>query len=280
MENKINKKKHIISLFTIVVLTLLLLGIIVIFIWDIHSRTKDGWDNNDTIQLVFIGCLLFMGLLMSKSFLDFFVGANKGVLYSNNEIHRHFISMENKGEIEAFEESLIKEESESQLKRIEKVIRRKDKKAKISIDNLNNYFNEELGIYDGEIKLGFFSEMLVTSMYKKIEKHKSIKFEKLYRLVHSGELLEKKKFPLIEIVLQLLFGVVGMFATIYQTLNSNGSINEPLLNYFVAFASSIFFAFAISLYSSTSAKRGKINQNKELLNKMLASQKSTKNPND
>ncbi len=147
---KSEKKNNAGIIIGIVIMGLALLGIVAIFAWDIVSRCNNGWSNNDTIQVVFCVVVAITGVAMIKSFQDYLIAKNKKVMFLKNDIYRLFISMELDDSIKRYERSLIDTENKRRLKKINKIVKRKDKTAEITIDNLNEYFDDKFEIYKGE----------------------------------------------------------------------------------------------------------------------------------
>lgn len=265
--NKNNK-----SLIAIILLaSFYLLITIGILVWDLVSRIRRGWNDNDTVNIVFFVMILALCPVMMKSFYDFFANNSKEVMLLNNDIYRLFRKMEENGSISNYEKYLIARENKRNIDKINHIVRRKDKNAQITIDNLDEHFYGLNGLYKGNVNL--FSSSRLETLYVHIKRNKSIAFERLYQLVHSGDLVKRYKFPLFEFVLPLLIGSIGLFATIYQTLASNYSIQESLTEYLKLFGSSVAFSFLCVLLASRSAREEMIKHKSNILRDMQISNK-------
>ena len=245
---------------------LALLGIVAIFAWDIVSRYNNGWANNDTIQVVFCVMVAITGVVMIKSFQGYLIAKNKKVMFLKNDIYRLFLSMELDGSIKRYEQSLVDTDNRIRLEKINKIVKRKDKTAVVTIDNLNGYFDDKIEVYKGETNI--FSFMRINSLYAEIKRNKSKKYEKMYASIHSGDYIREPKFPLFEFILPLLLGVIGIFVTIYEALSVNNPIKEPLIEYIKLFGATFLFALMFSIVTLRSRIEGEIADKKNTFAKL------------
>lgn len=261
------KKKNKTNLITsIVIMAILLLGILVLVVWDIVDRCRYGWTNNDTIQIVFLVIVAITGIVMIKSLQDYFVTKNKKVTFMKNDIYRLFISMEANNSLSIYEQNLIEEDNARKLAKINKIINRKDPTIVVTFENLNDYFDEKYEIYKGDINI--FSSSRLSSLYAGIKMNKSKEYEKLYASIHSGDFIKAPKFPLFEFVLPFLLGFIGIFVTIYEALSVNNPIKEPLIEFLKLFGATFFFALSFSLFTTRSRIEDEIIRNKNIFAKL------------
>ena len=263
---KSEKKNNAGMIIGIVIMGLALLGIVAIFAWDIVSRCNNGWTNNDTIQVVFLVAVAITGVAMIKSFQDYLIVKNKKVMFLKNDIYRLFIFMELDGSVKRYEQSLVDADNRIRLEKINKIVKRKDKTAVVTIDNLNEYFDDKLEIYKGEINI--FSFMRINPLFVEIKKNKSKKYEKMYASIHSGDYIREPKFPLFEFILPLLLGIIGIFVTIYEAISVNNPINEPLIEYLKLFGATFLFALMYSIVTLRSRIEGEISDKKNTFAKL------------
>ena len=263
---KSEKKNKTIVIIGIVIMGLALLGIIGIFAWDIVSRYNNGWTNNDTIQIVFCVMVAIAGVAMIKSFQDYLIAKNKKVMFLKNDIYRLFISMELDGSVKRYEQSLVDADNRIRLEKINKIVKRKDKTAVVTIDNLNEYFDDKIEVYKGEANI--FSFMRINSLYVEINRNKSKKYEKMYASIHSGDYIREPKFPLFEFILPLLLGIIGIFVTIYEALSVNNPIKEPLIEYIKLFGATFLFSLMYSIVTLRSRTEGEIAEKKNTFAKL------------
>lgn len=262
MKKKTNKSNKTIII-VIVVMSICLLGILAILVCDLITRLSRGWTNNDTITLIFFVMIAVTGVIFIKSFHDYFVNHNKEIIMLNNDIYRLFFKMEKEGSISNYEKLLIDRENKRYLGKINSIIQKKNKDLVITLDNINDYFYAISGFFKGDT--GLLASYRLSTLYNKIRVNKSINYEKLYRNVHSGDLIKNVRFPLFESLVPLLIGFVGIFVTIYQTLAVDGSINDSLIEYLKLFGSVVLFAAAYTLFTYRSYKEGVVNYKTNIL---------------
>ena len=138
----------------------------------------------------------------------------------------------------------------------------------ISDNNIGDFFNIKNGIYNGDIKVNFFKELKLNKLFEKYESEKSYNYEVFYAEVHNGELIAEKKFPIYDVLLPVLFGFAGLFATIYQTLSVSSNLNESLFEYLKLFGSVMMFALVYSLLTLKSAVESEMSKRKKELNEL------------
>lgn len=243
-----------------------LLGILAILIWDAVGRINHGWTNSDTIQYIFSSIVAVFGIVTIKPFQDYFIEKNKIVSFQKNDIYRLFISMETNGTIEKYEQYLINKDNDRRLDTINKIVSKKDKTIVVTMDNLNDYFDVKYKIYKKDIN--FIASTKLSSIFTDILLNKSKKYEKMYASIHSGDYIKEPKFPLFETIIPLLFGIVGIFVTIYEALSVNNPVKEPLTEYLKLFGAAFFFALAFSIFTLRSRIEGRIEYNKIIINEL------------
>lgn len=261
-----SKKSKSILITGIVIMAILLLGILVLVVWDIVDRCRYGWTNNDTIQIVFFAIVAITGSVMIKTLQDYFVAKNKNVMFIKNDIYRLFKSMESNNSLSIYEQNLIEEDNARKLVKINKIINRKDHTIVVTFENLNDYFDEKYEIYKRDINI--FSSNRLSDLYSEIKMNKSKIYEKMYSSIYSDEYIRIPKFPLFEFILPLLLGFVGIFVTIYEALSVNNPIKEPLIEYLKLFGATFFFALSYSLFTTRSRIEDEIIKNKNIFAKL------------
>lgn len=250
----------------IILMGLLLLSILAILIWDVAGRINHGWTNSDTIQYIFSSIVAVFGIVTIKPFQDYFIEKNKIVSFQKNDIYRLFISMETNGIIDKYEQYLINEENSRRLDKINKIVNKKDKTIVVTMDNLNDYFDAKNKIYKKDINS--ISSKKLSTIFTDILLNKSKKYEKMYASIHSGDYIKEPKFPLFESIIPLLFGIVGIFVTIYEALSVNNPVKEPLIEYLKLFGAMFFFALAFSIFTLRSRIDGRVEYNRDIINEL------------
>lgn len=264
MKKKDKKSSNASLVAAIIIFSILLLPVIGIFIWDLVSRIKRGWNGNDTISLSFFTIVAIAGIITILSLHDYLINNNKEIVILNNEIYRTFIAMEENGTIKEFENAIIKEENSRLVDKINSITRKRND-FQITLEDIDDYFTNS-GLFKG--KDGIVSSIKLSSLYEKIKRNKSYKYERLYRTIHNGEIIKEHKFPLFQFISPLLLAFIGFFVSLYQAMSNDGSIQDPLLEYIKLFGLFVVNAIAFSFFTLGSLKEGKIEEKKQILSKL------------
>lgn len=254
------------SLVMIILLAILLMCIISVLIWDLVMRIKRGWNANDTIQIIFSITIAITGLVSSSAFLQYFIYKDKRFLVLNNKIYKAFSLLEERKMIDAFEAEMINTQNTKLYKQINNIFQKKYPDVCITKENIKDFFNLKYCVYfNDDYPCWFIDTLRMESKVKKIVCNRSYEYEELFRNIHSGDILKKNKFPLLEVVLPFVLGAMGFFETFYQALSVSESINEPLKTFLFCFLSAIFFSFSLGFAYSTSMKESVIYKNEKTL---------------
>ncbi len=259
------KKSKVINVTEIVLLAIVFSLILAVLIWSYANKIKNGWTNNDTVQTIFEVLIIILGPAISYSFIRYFVTNNKEIIIINNSLYKLFLLNEENKKIEYYERQLLLIQKQKVLSEMNSILSKQIKNVTLTEQNLHIYFDVKSGIYIGSEPISFRSESRLFGKYQKYKNNKSIKYEKLYQSIHSGELLKKAKFPLLETILPFVLGAFGAFATVYQTLSINGEINESLLTYFGFFGMIILYGLIVSVYCTDSFKRFEIQEKNKII---------------
>ena len=272
METTKSKKETLKQNIDIGLIALVLALVIFIFVFGIIERCKRGWTSNDTIQIVFAVFIFIIFLGCSEPFSKFLVANNKEIIICNNEIYRSFKFVEKEGKLNQVEIIYLDNLKDKCLLKMNKIVKKQKCDIEFTKENVSDFFYPNSWIYNSESKPTFSKMKKVESAYKTILRNKSLKYEKLSRDVESLEIIKKYKFPLVEVILPFLFGGLGLFITIYQTLNVNGIIKDALTDYLVLFGETFLLGIAAVFNSSTSSIESAIKDKKEtikILNQVL-----------
>lgn len=245
-EAKPKKKSRI---WIVIVLVVLVIALIAFTIYLIINQIRSGWTNNDTFQFVFFAFVVLFVPVSCKSFLDYFVAKDKRLLFLNNDIHRHYAFLEKEGLLSEYEKAEVSKERDALLTSINQIVSKNNKDVVISLENINEFYNPKYNLLICDLKLNIFQRYFLRKKCCDVTSNKSKRFEELYRSYHSGELLERKKFPIFEFIIPLIFTAAGMFATVYESLSVNGTINDSLFEYLKLFLLFVLVGFSFALHA-------------------------------
>lgn len=243
------KSKNTSIILAISICLFLLLLVIGIFVYDTIVRVNRGWGNNDTINYVFFTFIAISGSSMIVSLNKYLVSKNKNVIFVKNDFYRLFMSYETNGTIKNYENYLTRKQKNYCLKRISNILSTKNAEVSLTDENIFEYFSKKYGLYNGSSRISLLKEIRVNRLFERYQSEKCYEYEIAYRNVHSGELISVKNFPIYDVLLPVVFGFIGLFATIYQTLSVDGGVSESLFEYLKLFGSMMIFAFLYSLLS-------------------------------
>lgn len=97
--------------------------------------------------------IAIVGVVAILSMHNYFISRNKDIIILNNEIYRTFLELEKSGLIKKYENSLIEEENNRSLKKMNSIIQKRNKDISISVNNIDNYFYKDTNIFIGEANL-------------------------------------------------------------------------------------------------------------------------------
>lgn len=269
MDNHSKRKNSIVTtIIIIIVLSILLIGVIAVLIIDLVTRFRNGWNNNDTIQIVFSLFIVVAGIGATFPIHEYCLKFGKKMEFLNNEIYRLFREVDQKHKLAQLKESYVLEQYDKSIDVMQRIFRKKDKNVIVNKNNLDSFFDNTSMKYKGSYNLSCFQIYRVNKEYKRIRESYSRDYESLFRDISSGDILKKPHLPVFELILPFFFGAFGLFATIYQTLNVNGELKEPLLNYLKLFGAVIFFVFSLELGNIRTTREQAIKSKTDIINRL------------
>ena len=245
---------------------LILLVAIGLLVACIAFVSLEGWNNNQTMTLLYSVVTPFLGVVFYFPLSRFLVNRDKRLIHIKIQIHRSLEKAEAKNKLDNLEKLYLGEQAEECVRYINEILLSKGMND-VSLDKIDTLFDEFGELKDDE-GLRWFETMAIRHKYKIIKCGSSPEFDELFRSYKNRELTEKPHFPFLEMLLPLVISIVGLFATIYQALAAEGPLVNPLLDYFKVFGRTIFLASAFAIYGLTRGTEFAITKHQRLLEKI------------
>ena len=242
---KANQITHIVA---IVALSICLVSIIATLVRDIVVRALRTWNNNDTIQYVFLGLVVVIAVLVGVEFKNYFLNKDKQLTRLNTIIYRLFESIEKNNKIDVFEKTIVLKQNQKLIDELIKILKLQ---SESDLDKKVFFTESPSGIFEIEIgnkKVRWIKRFRAIQRLKILKENRSSDFERLFREVHTGEIIKKEKSPLSSIVLPLNVGVIGLFVSLYQLLSVDSFIKDSLMTYLFLFLFTLAFGALLSMW--------------------------------